>query len=88
MQESLSPVVSLGITICHRIETQIETRVFNMTTRHIKADPTSYSIKSLYDGSSYFYAEERFLKKSCRTIELEYEQERIVQCSCRENRAD
>ena len=39
----------------------------------------SYSIKSLYDGSSYFYAEERFLKKSCRTIELEYEQERIVQ---------
>ncbi len=88
MQECLLPVVSLGITICHRIETQIETRVFNMTTRHIKADPTSYSIKSLYDGSSYFYAEERFLKKSCRTIELEYEQERIVQCSCRENRAD
>lgn len=38
MQESLLPVVSLGITICHRIETQIETRVFNMTIRHIKAD--------------------------------------------------
>ena len=38
MQGSLLPTVSLYITIYHRIETQIETRVFNMTTRHIKAD--------------------------------------------------